>query len=145
MPFRWYIVGYGTLEAQLRAHIRALDVEDCCILLGKKNNPYPYMRRCDLYLQPSRYEGKAVTVREAQMLGRPVLITDFQTARSEVQDGLDAVIAPQDTTLLADEIESLLDDSARRAQLAQYAAQSDYSNTDEVRRLDVLLEDGHDV
>ncbi len=145
VPFRWYIVGYGTLEAQLRAQIRALNVEDCCILLGKKTNPYPYMRRCDLYLQPSRYEGKAVTVREAQMLGRPVLITDFQTARSQVQDGLDAVIAPQDTTLLADAIESLLDDSARRAQLAQYAAQSDYSNTDEVRRLDALLEDRHDV
>ena len=139
--FRWYIVGYGTLEAQLREQIRELAVEDCCILLGKKTNPYPYMQHCDLYLQPSRYEGKAVTVREAQMLAKPVLITDFQTARSQVRDGFDAVIAPQDETLLADAIESLLRDADARARLSENAARSDYENADSVRALEALMEE----
>ena len=44
-------------------------MQERVIILGKKDNPYPYMRACDLYVQPSRYEGKAVTVREAQLLG----------------------------------------------------------------------------
>lgn len=141
VPFRWYIVGYGTLEQELRAQIRALDVEDCCILLGKKTNPYPYMKQCDLYLQPSRYEGKAVTVREAQMLAKPVLITDFRTARSQVREGVDAVIAPQDETLLADAIEALLRDPAQRQRLSQNAAATDYSNVSDVRTLETLMED----
>lgn len=50
-------------------------MQERVIILGKKDNPYPYMRACDLYVQPSRYEGKAVTVREAQLLGKPVVIT----------------------------------------------------------------------
>ncbi len=141
VPFRWYIVGYGTLEEELRALIRELDVADCCILLGKKTNPYPYMLHCDLYLQPSRYEGKAVTVREAQMLARPVLITDFQTARSQVRDGFDAVIAPQDETLLADAVEALLADADARRRLSENAAQTDYGNADAVRTLEALMEE----
>ena len=139
--FRWYIVGYGTLEEELRALVREMDVEDCCILLGKKTNPYPYMLHCELSLQPSRYEGKAVTVREAQMLAKPVLITDFQTARSQVRDGFDAVIAPQDETLLADAIEALLADPAARRRLSENAAQTDYSNAGAVRTLEALMEE----
>ena len=141
MPFCWYIIGYGGGEAQLRAQIAELGVEDCFVLLGKKSNPYPYMAACDLYLQPSRYEGKAVTVREAQMLARPVLITDFKTARSQVRDGFDAVIAPQDETAIADAIESLLQDEALRRELSQNTTAADYSNIAEVEKIYRMIEE----
>lgn len=138
--FRWYAIGYGADEAKLPEWIRQANVEDCFIVLGKKANPYPYMAACDLYVQPSRYEGKAVTVREAQMLARPVLITDFQTAGSQVHDGLDAVIAPQDETLLADAIEALLRDKSKRASLSGYAALHDYSNAGEIEKIYRMIE-----
>ena len=141
VPFCWYIVGYGGGEAQLRAQIAELGVEDCFVLLGKKSNPYPYMAACDLYLQPSRYEGKAVTVREAQMLARPVLITDFKTARSQVRDGFDAVIAPQDETALADAIEFLLRDEDLRKTLSGNTKTADYSNTAEIEKIYGLIEE----
>ena len=133
MPFRWYVIGYGAQEQQIPEWIRQAGVEDCFIVLGKKTNPYPYMAVCDLYLQPSRYEGKAVTVREAQMLARPVLITDFQTARSQVHEGLDAAIAPQDEEKMADAIEALLLDEKKRAAFSSYAASHDYSNAEQVQ------------
>ena len=141
VSFCWYVVGYGGGEAQLRTLITELGVEDCFVLLGKKSNPYPYMRACDLYLQPSRYEGKAVTVREAQMLGRPVLITDFKTARSQVHDGFDAVIVPQDEIAIADAIESLLHDEARRRELSQNTTTADYSNIAEVEKIYRMIEE----
>ncbi len=50
------------------------------VLIGKQINPYPYIKACDVYVQPSRYEGKAVTVREAQILGKSVAITRFPTS-----------------------------------------------------------------
>ncbi|WP_141487170.1 glycosyltransferase, partial [Bacillus cereus] len=57
----WYIVGYGPQEAELKLLIDKLGLQDKFVLLGKKINPYPYIKACDIYVQPSRYEGKAVT------------------------------------------------------------------------------------
>ena len=69
-------------------------MEKNVIMLGKKSNPYPYICRCDLYVQPSRYEGKCVSVKEAQMLGKPVVITNYATANSQVENGVDGKIVP---------------------------------------------------
>ena len=74
-------------EEELKELIAQNNLEDSFILLGKKTNPYPYMKACDLYVQPSRYEGKAVTVTEAKILGKPILITNYPTARSQIEDG----------------------------------------------------------
>ena len=140
VPFRWYVVGFGGEEQALRALIDELDVGDCFRLLGKKSNPYPYIRACDLFVQPSRYEGKAVTVREAQMLAKPVLITDFQTARSQVRDGFDAVIVPQDEHAIADAITSLLGDADKRRQLSENARATDYGNASEAEKIYRMIE-----
>ncbi|WP_144266702.1 glycosyltransferase, partial [Clostridioides difficile] len=83
---KWYVVGYGGDEEMIRNIIKENNLEDSFILLGKKINPYPYIEACDLYVQPSRYEGKAVTVTEAQILNKPVLITNYPTAKSQVRD-----------------------------------------------------------
>lgn len=54
------------------------------------------MKACDIYVQPSRFEGNSVTVREAQMLCKPVIVTDYPTAQSQIQQGVDGVIVPLD-------------------------------------------------
>lgn len=64
LSVKWYILGYGDRETQIREAIQAVHMEDFVVLLGKKENPYPYMRMCDIYVQPSVYEGKCVAVRE---------------------------------------------------------------------------------
>lgn len=75
---RWLVVGYGGYEDELKQLIANNHLEESFVLLGKKVNPYPYIKACDLYVQPSRYEGKAVTVTEAKILGKPILITTIQ-------------------------------------------------------------------
>lgn len=92
----WYIIGYGGGEAEIREAIARFGMQEKFIILGKKANPYPYIKACDLYVQPSIYEGKAVTVKEAQLLGKPVAITHYPTAESQVQDGEDGCILPLD-------------------------------------------------
>ena len=137
---KWYLIGYGGDEALIRAKITEAGVGDQVIILGKKTNPYPYMQACDLYVQPSRYEGKAVTVREAQMLGRPVLITNFPTAKSQLEDGVDGLICPLDNAAIADAIRHLIEDGELRNRLAQTAATRDYSNAGEVEKIYRLME-----
>ena len=111
------------------------------IILGKKDNPYPYMRACDLYVQPSRYEGKAVTVREAQLLGKPVVITNYATSGSQLEDGGDGVIVPMDNEGCAAGIAALLRDPARMQRLSENCAKRDYTNSAEVEKIYALMED----
>lgn len=141
LDIKWYLIGYGGDEPLIRQKIAEAGMQDRVIILGKKDNPYPYMRDCDLYVQPSRYEGKAVTVREAQLLGKPVIITDYATSASQLEDGVDGVIVPMDNAGCAAGIAALLRDPARMRQLSENCAKRDYTNSAEIKKIYALMED----
>lgn len=137
----WYIIGFGGDEALIRKRIAEAHMEDHVVLLGKKENPYPYIAACDLYVQPSRYEGKCVTVREAQMLGKPVVITRYATSASQLEDGVDGVIVPMDNEGCAAGIAALLRNPEKMRQLSGNCKARNYSNAQEVEKLYKLMED----
>lgn len=141
LDVKWYLIGYGGDEPLIRQKIDEAGMQKRVIILGKKDNPYPYMRACDLYVQPSRYEGKAVTVREAQMLGKPVVITSYATSGSQLEDGVDGVIVPMDNAGCAAGIAALLRDPTRMQQLSENCAKRDYTNSAEVEKIYTLMED----
>ena len=140
LDIKWYLIGYGGDEPLIRQKIAEAGMENRVIILGKKDNPYPYIRTCDLYVQPSRYEGKAVTVREAQLLGKPVVITNYATSGSQLEDGADGVIVPMDNAGCAAGIAALLRDSARMQQLSESCKKRDYTNSAEVEKIYALME-----
>lgn len=137
---RWYIIGYGGEEDLIKNEIEKHNVSENVIILGKKPNPYPYMASCDIYVQPSRYEGKAVTVREAQILARPVLITDFETARSQVENGVDGIICSMGVDAVANAVISLIGDEEKRKQLISNCKSRNYSNTQDIKTLYDFIE-----
>lgn len=135
LSVRWYIVGYGGDEVLIRRKIQEAGMEESVILLGKKANPYPYMKACDIYVQPSRYEGNAVTVREAQILGKPVVITNYPTAHSQVRDGQDGIIVPMDNEGCAKGIAAVISDREKRARMSTFCLAHDYGNESEAMDL----------
>jgi len=136
----WYIVGYGGDEDFLKELISKYNMKENFILLGKKINPYPFIKACDLYVQPSRYEGKAVTVTEAQILGKPVLITNYPTAKSQVENGFDGVITKNlSIEGLAEEIEKLYRNEHLRNRLCNNLKDINFSNSYELEKLYRLL------
>lgn len=139
--FKWFIIGYGGDEQLIHDKIKESGMEDEVIILGKKANPYPYIKKCDIYIQPSRYEGKAVTVLEAQMLGKPVVITDFPSSDSQLEDGIDGVIVPLDDAGCADGIVEVIQDRELRIKLVENCQKRDYSSKDEVKKLYKLMGD----
>ena len=138
-PVKWYLIGYGGDEPLIRRKITEAGMEGKVIILGKKTNPYPFIKACDIYVQPSRYEGKSVTVREAQILCKPVVITDYPTARSQVKDGIDGVIVPLDNEGCAAGIVRLIKDLERQGSLVEYEMVNDFGNESESRKIDGLL------
>lgn len=135
----WYIVGYGPDKELIKEKIKKFHMEERVILLGKKENPYPYIEACDIYVQPSRYEGKSVTVREAQMLGKPVIITDYATSRSQLEKGVDGVIVPIDNKGCAKGIGEVLQNKKLCEKLVANCKSRDYSNSTEIEKLYSIL------
>ncbi len=136
---RWYIIGFGGDEPLIRAKIAEAGVEDRVIILGKRSNPYPYIKACDIYVQPSRYEGKSVTVREAQMLYKPVVVTNYPTAPSQIENGVDGVIVPMDNRGCAEGIKALIDDKELQTRIIEHLHSHDYGNESEVEKIYKLI------
>lgn len=138
---KWYLIGYGGDEQLIRDKIVEAGMQERVIILGKKKNPYPYIKTCDIYVQPSRYEGKCVTVKEAQMLGKPVVITKYATSASQFDNGMDGVIVPMDNEGCAAGIAAVLRDPTLMERLAANCRNRDYSNSSEVEKLYRLIEE----
>ena len=141
VDFKWYIIGYGADENLIKSKIAQYNMEDTVFILGKKDNPYPYIKACDIYVQPSRYEGKCVAVREAQILNKPVIITNYASSKSQLQDGFDGVIVPMDNQGCADGIVKVIDDKDLQNQLIENTKKTDYTNSKEIEKLYKLIGD----
>ncbi len=136
---RWYLIGFGSDESIIREKIAEEHAEREVIILGKKSNPYPYIKASDIYVQPSRYEGNSVTVREAQMLCKPVVVTNYATAGSQINAGLDGIIVPLENEGCAKGIASLILDKEKQRELVAYAQTHDFGNTEEAKKIDHLV------
>lgn len=138
---KWYIIGFGSVEGEklIREKIAEEHMQEHVIILGKKENPYPYIKACDFYVQPSRYEGKSVAVREAQMLGKPVVITNYATAKSQLEDGVDGVIVPMDNEGCAEGICNAIKKEELCNRLIDNTRSRDYTSADEVKKIYSLL------
>lgn len=138
---KWYIIGYGPDEGKIKEAIKNQNMDEHVIMLGKKENPYPYIKACDIYVQPSRFEGKAVTVREAQMLEKPVVITNYSTASSQINDGKDGIIVDMDNESIANGICELIKDNDKRKFLIDYCRKNNFSNKEEIEKIEKIIKE----
>lgn len=139
LNIKWYIIGYGGDEALIRQKIKEAGMEEHVILLGKRSNPYPYIKACDIYVQPSRYEGKSVTVREAQMLCKPVVVTNYPTAPSQIRSGVDGVIVPMGNEGCANGLAEVICDKPLQEHIIAHLKTHDYGNESEVEKIYTLI------
>ena len=139
---RWYVVGGGHAGPDLRRAIAAAGVQDSFVLLGQHTNPYPFFAQCDLYVQPSRYEGYCLTLAEARAFAKPVVCTDFAGAREQIVDGETGLIVPCEAEALYQAVKRLLDDPALRQTFSDNLSKSRVDTTAAARRLADVIEAG---
>ncbi|MDD2376021.1 MAG: glycosyltransferase [Clostridia bacterium] len=80
------ILGEGSQYDKLNKYISDNNLQKTAKLLGFKNNPYPYIKLCDIYACTSVFEGMSIAVCEAMVLGKPVFVTEGT--------GLEDIIGP---------------------------------------------------
>lgn len=106
---RWYVLGEGELRKKLQSQIDRLGLQEDFLLLGAKENPYPYYAQCDLYVHATRFEGKSIAVQEAQTLGCTILVSDSSGNREQVIQGVDGAMCKLDPKSISSAIENLIE------------------------------------
>lgn len=107
VDFKWYIIGEGTERKYLEDLISEYALEDKVLLLGFRDNPYPYIKACDIYVQTSAFEGLGRTLIEASILCKPIVTTNFPTAYGLVEDGKTGFITEMQPEKIAESIKLL--------------------------------------
>ncbi len=93
IDFVWYLVGDGPTRDAVEHGIRAYNMEDHVYLLGTKENPYPYIKACTIYVQTSTSEGWCLTTQEARILRKPCIVTNIPVMHEQFVDGENGIIA----------------------------------------------------
>lgn len=116
---KWYILGEGPDRAEIEKRIANYQLQNHFILLGIKENPYPYVKQATVYAQPSRFEGKSIAIDEAKVLCKPILVTNFPSAKDQIKHGITGIIAENNPQAVAAELEQLLLNEVLRIRLTE--------------------------
>lgn len=136
---RWYVLGEGDQRKKLQEQIDALGLTEDFILYGAVNNPYPFMKQADIYVHASRFEGKSIAIQEAQILGKPMVVSDCSGNREQVCHGKDGLMCGLTPDSLAENIMLLLEDEALRGKLGAAAAKKNADAAEEIQKLLSML------
>lgn len=140
--FRWYLVGDGPELPRIRNMIEEKGLSDGVFAVGAKENPYPYMKHADVYVQTSRYEGYCLTLSEARGLHTPPVSTNFELVHEHLRHGENGLIVDMTPKAIADGIESMLRDDALRESVRRTLSRERVGNEEEIEKFYQLLEDG---
>ena len=137
----WWIVGDGPAMDDIKRVVAELHMEPYMRLVGMKDNPYPYIRQADLYVQPSRVEAFGLTITEAMILGKPVVATKTQGAREILTNQSQGWLCEINPTALAQKIKQLIFDTkyAEHLEKKQMERIYMYNNREAMKRLEALL------
>lgn len=135
IDFCWSIIGKGYLTPYLEKKIKEYNLEEEIILEGEKENPYPYYSSCDIYVQPSRTEGYCISLAEARMFYKPVVVTDFSGAREQLADGMYGKIVPFGADTLNEGIIELINNEELRTHYSECLSKQKIDTTDTINVL----------
>ena len=139
VAFKWFAIGRGELQAEIEQKIKEKNLEDKFVLLGERANPYPYIAGCDIYVQPSYYEGKSIAIDEAKCFAKPIVATKFTTVLDQLADGETAVLAEIDAESVAQKIMQLLSDEKLCEQLSENLKKEKLGNEEEAEKFYGML------
>lgn len=136
---KWYCIGDGNQRKHYEALIERYEVQDHFILLGANTNPYPYINQCDIYVQPSRYEGYCITLIEASCLKKPIVSTKVNGVNEQIIEGKTGIIVDIDDEQLFKAIELLVESPSLRKMLSGNLHDIEIDNTSQMDKLLTLI------
>ena len=116
-----HLVGDGDLRPEMEALADELEIRDCVTFHGMQSNVYPYLRKADIFVLPSLYEGIPMSIIEAMGTGLPIAATQVGGIPDLLRNGDSGLLVPCEDTAIADALEILAKDAVLRKQLGENA------------------------
>ena len=137
--FMWHIFGDGSQHGKLQNQIDSCGLNDVIILKGTTNNPYMYMRNADVIVQTSRYEGKSIVLDEAKFLGKSIVLTNYPSAKDQIQHNETGIIVGINAEEIAMGIEALMENGELRKKLEKNCLAISGLEQESLKKVEYLL------
>ncbi|MED3397874.1 glycosyltransferase [Bacillus wiedmannii] len=132
---KWYCIGDGKERGMYEKLVKNYDVQGDYIFLGAVSNPYPFMKQCDIYVQPSRHEGYCITLAEARCFNNPIISTNFTGASEQIIDNYNGLIVQFDEQQMYDSIVQILSDKSLEGRLRKNIEKEVVDTREELKKL----------
>ena len=140
LKFKWYFVGDGPEMGEIQTLIQRNGLQNIVIPVGAKENPYPYMKNADVYVQTSKFEGFCLTLAEARALHIPPVSTNFDAVYNQLRDGENGLIVEMNPQSIAHAIERFLEDHRLLEKVVSNLKLEHIGNEGEIQKLYDLME-----
>lgn len=134
LNFKWFFIGKGPLEDELRTAVEQYALQDTVYFLGVRANPYPYIRQADIFAQTSLFEGKSIVIDEAKILQKSIVCTNYTTVRDSLEDGVTGLVVEMNAVAISKAIKRLLEDEDLQNKLKQNLQSFSAGNSNELTK-----------
>lgn len=136
---KWYCLGEGSFRKEIEENVEKYKVKDNVILLGNIDNPFPYIKQCDVYVQTSRSECYCTTVMEAKALKKPMVITNVNGSIEQINDGVNGFISDYTVDSIYGKLKILLEDKSIREKFQLELLKESVDTATEMKKLYALV------
>lgn len=137
--FEWWFIGKIMDDWDYQGFIKKNGLESNVKFLGVKSNPYPYLKRADIYVHLSKYEGKSIALDEVKILCKPIVVTNFSTVHDQFEDRVNASICEMTVEDATDKVTELIHNASLRQSYIDYLKQHIVDNSNEIEKIYSLL------
>ena len=138
--FVWNIVGEGADRVTLQQQIEEKKMDDFIVIHGHQSNPYPYIRQADAFVLTSLYEVLPMTIRESEIIGTPVLTTNFGSAHEAVIDNQQGLICENSSDGVYKMIKSILDNPKMLVKFRENIVNNPVSNKTAILQFEAVCQ-----
>lgn len=140
IDIRWFVIGDGDERENLNQLIIQNQLQDNFILLGLKENPHPYIKLADVFVQSSRFEGKSRAIEEAKIHKKPILVTNYPSVNDQISHLENGFVVEMNVIAIAEGILKLHHDNELKLKLISNLRHNSLSNQEQINTLYQLLD-----
>jgi glycosyltransferase involved in cell wall biosynthesis len=138
--FKWYSIGEGGLKPKLEKLVKDYGLEDTFVFLGPHQNPYNYLKMCDIYVQPSRFEGFGMAIAEAKILHKPIISTNFPVVYNQIENGDNGIIVSMSPNEISQGIKKIIRNKELKEKIISNLKHESIGTENEIHKLYRLIE-----
>lgn len=144
LKVKFYLAGKGGLENELKKYVSDKGLVEEVMFLGIQENPYPLIKQADIFMMTSFYEGKSIALEEAKILNKPIVITNFSSAKDQIKDKITGLVAEMNAEAIAEKLMQLYHEEDTRMKLKANLRQEKLGNENEIEKLyQIINEENH--